>query len=121
MSHKNRLVAAATRAAMPKLTPQPLTRLEGLRIVLGTAGGLVAITQNGLEVPIELSLAGLNKLHEMLVEQQRKKVVPPLGVTPAYILAEWNRLPTEGAGKVRKGTPMPSRTGKRAFALEDLL
>lgn len=121
MSHKHRLVAAATKAAMPKLTIPPAAPLDGLRVVLGPAGGLIALTTHGLEVPVELSLAGLNKLHEMLVEQQRVKTVPPLGVTPTYILAEWKRLPAEGAGKVRKSDPMPPRTGKRAYNLEDLL
>lgn len=124
MSHKHRLVAAATKAAMPKLTIPPAAPLDGLRVVLGPAGGLIALTTHGLEVPVELSLAGLNKLHEMLVEQQRVKTVPPLdrGLTPAYILAEWTRLPGEGNGKVRhEDVPKALRSARRAYNLEDLL
>lgn len=118
MKHKNRLVPLPQIKLTTK--PEPQLRLDGLRVVLGHAGGLVALTAHGLEVPLELSLNGLNKLHELLVEQQRVKEVPPLGVTPTYILAEWRRLPGEGNGKVHKSVPIP-RPAKRAYTLEDLL
>lgn len=95
---KHRLVAKPqTKLELPEPPP-----LDGLRVVLGPQGDLVAITRNGFEVALELSLAGLNKLHEMLAEQQRKKEIGTIAPIANLCLAEWQRVGPHGAGKIRK-------------------
>lgn len=88
----------------PPAEPPPL---DGLRVVLGPNGGLVAITRNGFEAPVELTLAGLNHLHEMLVEQQRKKEIGTIAPIANLCLAEWQRIGPHGAGKQRKADREP--------------
>lgn len=88
----------------PRAEPPPF---DGLRVVLGPTGGLVAITRHGFEVSLSLDLGGLNKLHEMLCEQQRKKEVGAFAPIADLCLAEWTRVGPHGAGKIRKAGREP--------------
>lgn len=100
---KHRLVAMPKLPAAPPAQPH---RLDGLRVVLGPNGGLVAITNNGLEIQLTLDLSGLNRIHEMLIEQQRKKEIGAFAPIANLCLAEWQRVGPHGAGKVRKSAPL---------------
>ena len=111
-----------------KLPPRPTDPppLEGLRVVANPAtGGLTAITTHGLEIELTLDLQGLNKLHEMLIEQQRKKDLPAFPAIAATCLAAWTRLPGHGSGKAPKGdiTAAVARfqQAKQESALDSLL
>lgn len=101
---KHRLVTPPHKLpAAPPAQPD----FDGLRVVLGPNGGLVAITRHGFEAPVELTLAGLNRLHEMLVEQQRKKEIGAFAPIANLCLAEWKRVGGHGEGKIRKADREP--------------
>jgi hypothetical protein len=86
---------------------------------------LTVLSPHGLEIELPANAEGMRQLRRLLEEQARPKLVPR-GLTPAIILAEWERIGPCGAGKVRKGTPHPrhfTATGRpitSAFDLEPL-
>jgi hypothetical protein len=65
---------------------------------------LVAVTRNGLEVQLDGGAPGMTQLVRMLQAQAKAKTVPaPTGLSDwHYVLAEWERIGPEGAGKIRK-------------------
>jgi len=77
--------------------------------------GLVAETDHGLEIAIEPGERGYHQLLRMLRVQAEPKVVPKKpGITSdgmRLVLAEWERLPGEGNGKIYVG---PRAAGQSA-------
>jgi len=69
--------------------------------------GLIAETDHGLEIAIEPGERGYHQLLRMLRVQAEPKVVPKKpGITSdgmRLVLAEWERLPGEGNGKIYVG------------------
>jgi len=73
--------------------------------------GLIAETDHGLEIAIEPGVQGYHQLLRMLRVQAEPKVVPKKpGITSdgmRLVLAEWERLPGEGNGKIYVGPGAP--------------
>ena len=69
--------------------------------------GLIAETDHGLSIDIRPGAEGYNQLRRMLRTQSEPKVVAKRpGITSdgmRLVLAEWERLPGEGNGKVFVG------------------
>ena len=102
MSHKarHRLVPLNPLGLAPTV---PEANTDGLRIVLSNRPHILTIiTPHGLEVDIAVTADGMLLLHAMLTKQAEQKVVPPRGLAPTYILAEWERIGPHGAGKELK-------------------
>jgi len=82
--------------------------------------GLVAETDHGLSIDITPGEQGYNQLLRMLRTQSEPKTITKRpGVTGdgmRLVLAEWERLPGEGNGKVYVGPRSPGAAGKATNA-----
>lgn len=66
--------------------------------------GLVLESPHGLEISLAPEApAALAQIRHLLAAQERPKVVRQDAATWHYVLAEWERIGPEGAGKVPKG------------------